>query len=186
MQDDLILEHLPMAKKEVRYMRLPNHVDRGDFESAAAIGLIHAARQFKPSLGVQFKTYAKLRIQGAILDEVRKMDWMSRRQRQRDNGTGALLPIGDMSEKDDANTALMVEVGRKTKTDSELDQGVFVNELAAILARAMDGLSEREHQVISLYFWKDRSLEEIGEEMSVTVGRVSQIKTSAIGKMKSV
>lgn len=185
MYDDLILEHLPMVKKEVRCMRLPSHVDRGDFESAAAMGLVNAARQFNPSFGIRFKTYAKLRIQGSILDELRKMDWMTRRQRQKDDGTGALLLLGDMSEKDDSNTGPMTEVEKKTKTDSELDQGVFVQELTVILAKAMEDLSWREHKVVSLYFYKDLSLGEIGEEMSITVGRVSQIKTSAIRKMKS-
>jgi len=63
--------------------RLPQHVELEDLVSAGVIGLLEAARSFDSSKNVQFKTFAKFRIRGAILDSLRETDWGSRYMRRR-------------------------------------------------------------------------------------------------------
>lgn len=63
--------------------RLPHHVEMEDLVSAGVIGLLEATRSFDESKNVQFKTFAKFRIRGAILDSLRETDWGSRYMRRR-------------------------------------------------------------------------------------------------------
>src|SRR5215831_16572485 len=56
--------------------RLPSSVDRDDLIGAAELGLVEAARNFDPSRGVLFKTFAYYRIRGAIYDALRRMGWL--------------------------------------------------------------------------------------------------------------
>jgi RNA polymerase sigma factor for flagellar operon FliA len=85
MRDELIVTHLSHAKRIMRKIasQLPPHLDRDDLMSAAVIGLIMAAERFDPSRGVQFLTFAELRIRGTIIDELRAQDWLSRSLREK-------------------------------------------------------------------------------------------------------
>jgi len=58
--------------------RLPASVDVNDLIQAGTIGLIEAARSYDPSQGAAFETYASIRIRGAMLDEIRRSDWVPR------------------------------------------------------------------------------------------------------------
>jgi RNA polymerase sigma factor for flagellar operon FliA len=64
---------------------LPSSTDLDDLISTGFIGLMDAAEKFDPSRGVKFETYAEFRIRGAILDDLRKQDWMSRTARDKIN-----------------------------------------------------------------------------------------------------
>jgi RNA polymerase sigma factor for flagellar operon FliA len=59
-------------------MTLPPHVDGEDLFSAGLNGLLNAVRQYNPKAGTAFETYARLRIRGAVFDELRRMDWVPR------------------------------------------------------------------------------------------------------------
>jgi RNA polymerase sigma factor FliA len=59
-------------------MTLPAHVDFQDIYSAGLVGLLQAVRNFKPDAGSSFESYARVRIKGAIFDELRRMDWVPR------------------------------------------------------------------------------------------------------------
>jgi RNA polymerase sigma factor for flagellar operon FliA len=59
-------------------MTLPEHVDQDDLYSAGLVGLLHAVRNYDPTCGASFETYARTRVRGAMLDELRKMDWVPR------------------------------------------------------------------------------------------------------------
>lgn len=84
-QERMVIEHLPI----VRYMaqriheRLPKHVEIGDLISAGILGLIDAASKFDPEKKTQFSTYARFRIRGAILDNLRSLDWSPRDLRRK-------------------------------------------------------------------------------------------------------
>jgi RNA polymerase sigma factor for flagellar operon FliA len=84
-RDDLILEHLPQIKYIAHRIstKLPAHVEMNDLVSAGVLGLLDAVEKFDPSRGVKFKTYAELRIKGAILDSLRNLDWAPRSLRKR-------------------------------------------------------------------------------------------------------
>lgn len=62
---------------------LPPHIDVNDLISAGAMGLVESAGRFDPGMGVRFSTYASARVRGAMMDELRAMDWMTRGKRER-------------------------------------------------------------------------------------------------------
>jgi RNA polymerase sigma factor for flagellar operon FliA len=64
-------------------VRLPSHIDADDLRSVGVVGLLDAANKFDPERGNKFATYAEHRIKGAILDELRSMDWVSRGVREK-------------------------------------------------------------------------------------------------------
>jgi RNA polymerase sigma factor for flagellar operon FliA len=78
--DDLVRQHLPLVRHVVADMmaRVPRHIPRDELMSAALFGLVQAARAYDPGRGVSFDRYARRRMQGAVLDELRSRDWASR------------------------------------------------------------------------------------------------------------
>jgi RNA polymerase sigma factor FliA len=83
--DAILLEQLPQVRYIARriHERLPKHVPFEDLVHAGVIGLIDAVRKFDENKHVQFGSYAKFRIRGAILDSLREMDWGPRALRRK-------------------------------------------------------------------------------------------------------
>jgi RNA polymerase sigma factor for flagellar operon FliA len=79
-ENALIEKYLPLVRSALGRlaMTLPEHVDQDDLNSAGLIGLLHALRNYDPACGSSFETYARLRVRGAMLDELRRMDWVPR------------------------------------------------------------------------------------------------------------
>ncbi len=79
-QDDLISDNIDLVKRIAHHLsaRLPSSVELDDLFQAGMIGLLEAAGNFDPDKGASFVTYAGIRIRGAMLDEVRKIDWTPR------------------------------------------------------------------------------------------------------------
>ncbi len=84
-QKDLIERYLPLIRNVVGRIKLnlPSHIDADDLYSVGVTGLIAAVRKYDPEQGSTFPAYASMRIRGAILDELRRMDWCPRRARAR-------------------------------------------------------------------------------------------------------
>src|SRR5580658_11055774 len=79
-ENSLVEEYLPLVKTVVGRlaMTLPTHVNGDDLYSAGLVGLLNAMRRFNPQNGNSFETYARVRIRGAIFDELRRLDWVPR------------------------------------------------------------------------------------------------------------
>ena len=79
-----IRQYAPMVKKiaSILIARLPASIELDDLIQVGIIGLIDAARQFDPSQGFQFETFASQRVRGAMLDELRREDWLPRQVRR--------------------------------------------------------------------------------------------------------
>lgn len=77
---ELVEKYVPLVKNVVGRlaMTLPPHVDGEELYSAGLSGLLNAVRNYNPRAGTAFETYARLRIRGAVLDELRRMDWVPR------------------------------------------------------------------------------------------------------------
>lgn len=83
-REEIILKYAPLIKYVANRLalRLPPHIDLDDIVNSGVLGLIDAIEKFDESKGVQFKTYAEFRIKGAILDNLRSMDWVPRSVRK--------------------------------------------------------------------------------------------------------
>src|SRR3954470_17088600 len=83
--DELITSHIPVGTHIVRETmgRVPSHVSRDDLTSAGLAALVQASKSFDAERGVPFGRYAATRVRGAILDELRGIDWASRSVRRR-------------------------------------------------------------------------------------------------------
>lgn len=107
-RDNLVIEHLPLVKAiAIRlYESLPVHADLDDLIHAGMLGLIDGAEKFDPRKHIQFKSYAKHRIKGAMLDSLRQLDWASRdlrrRHRQLEAITHELAAISAETPNDEA------------------------------------------------------------------------------------
>jgi RNA polymerase sigma factor for flagellar operon FliA len=79
-ENALVQQYLPLVRSTLGRlaMTLPEHVDHDDLHSAGLIGLLQALRNYDPSCGTSFETYARVRVRGAMLDELRRMDWVPR------------------------------------------------------------------------------------------------------------
>jgi RNA polymerase sigma factor for flagellar operon FliA len=121
--DAVVRAHLPLVGHLVREMlgRLPSHVSREDLVSAGMAALAHAAKGFDPSRGIPFGSFATTRIRGALLDELRGLDWASRSVRTR------------ARKVETTQQELTATLGR-TPTQTELAEalGVAPDELKAI------------------------------------------------------
>jgi RNA polymerase sigma factor for flagellar operon FliA len=119
-REDLIRANMPLVGHLVRDMlgRVPAHVNRDDLTSAGLAALVTAARGFDPERGIPFHRFAATRIRGALLDELRGLDWASRSVRSR------------ARQADTARQALTATLGR-TPTPNELAEylGVPVAEI---------------------------------------------------------
>jgi RNA polymerase sigma factor for flagellar operon FliA len=121
--EDLIRANMPLVGHLVREMlvRVPSHVNRDDLTSAGLAALVTAARAFDPERGIPFARFASARIRGALLDELRGLDWASRSVRHR------------ARRADNARQELTSALGR-TPTAAELAAalGVGVSEIEAV------------------------------------------------------
>jgi RNA polymerase sigma factor FliA len=121
--DDLVREHLPLVGHIVREVlsRVPSHVNRDDLTSAGMAALVQAARGFDAERGIPFARFAATRIRGAMVDELRVLDWASRSVRHR------------ARRADTARQELTSHLGR-TPTAVELAErlGISVSEIDAV------------------------------------------------------
>ena len=78
--EELVNQHAPLVKRIAYHLmnRLPPNVQADDLIQAGMIGLLEASRNYDPSQGASFETYAGIRIRGAMLDEIRRSDWTPR------------------------------------------------------------------------------------------------------------
>ena len=84
-RERLILDHVPLLKHIVGRMAidLPSSIDRDDLQGFGMIGLIKAADSWEPGRGLKFSTYAYTKVRGAILDELRRADFLPRGRREK-------------------------------------------------------------------------------------------------------
>lgn len=211
---ELVEAHLPLVGHLVRETRsrVPGHVSADDLTSAGMFALVQAAEGYDASKGASFSTYAALRIRGALVDELRGLDWASRSVRRRarqvdevrgeistslgrpatDHEVAAALGIGTSelsSHRDDVARASVVSLqafeersvddllpaDRRTPADV-----VEQHEQIAYLHDAVTHLPERLRTVVEGYFFADRPMAEIAEELGVSESRVSQLRAEAV------
>ena len=127
----LVLEHVGLVKALAARLaqRVPAHIELGELVSVGMMGLVEAARRYKPSLGVPFDAFARRRIHGAMLDALRDVDWAPRSLRRLRRDVDAAL------------ARLRHELGREP---SEHEMATAMNLSPAQYDRALEDLRTLE------------------------------------------
>jgi len=222
----LIQEHLHLVDILVGRMvtQVPSFMNKDDMRSAGMVGLLDAANKFDPAKNILFKTFAEYRIRGAILDEMRKLDWFSRSLRDKHNRISRTisdleLRLGRDPEEEEIATAMDMSLAQyqtmlgevshlgcvslnETLDHSDESQSFLdslteenlgmqpshrfeASELTSIITKILEQLSEKERLVISLYYYEELTQKEIAEILQLSEGRVSQLHSQALIKLKT-
>jgi len=196
------------------WRRLPSGqsgLEQDDLISAGIVGLLEAEKRYDATCGRPFETFAEFRVKGAMLDELRRRDPFPRRLRVKANKLKSVEEklrnrLGRAGSDDEVAAELGLEPAELQKLRSDVEPCRFVDsedpglhledaspsphrttadrEMRETLIELLDTLPEREKLVLDLYFNRELKLSEIGEILEVTVGRVSQLKTSALARLK--
>lgn len=211
--EELVATHLPLARYAVNAVAarvaLPGHVNRDDLLSGAHMALVETARRYDPTTGIPFAAYARTRLQGAVLDELRAMDWASRTVRAEarrleaayDNLTAELgqrptheqvatrLGIGEAevaSLQADIHRAVVVSIDEHDHATNLHSAGaapehaVLGSERVGYLLDAISVLPDRLGEVIERNFFDDEPLTTIADDMGLTLSRISQMRAQGL------
>ncbi|HVN18426.1 MAG TPA: FliA/WhiG family RNA polymerase sigma factor [Dongiaceae bacterium] len=225
-RDRILLEQLPQVRYVARriHERLPRHVPLEDLVHAGVIGLIDALNKFDSSKHVQFSSYAKFRIRGAILDSLREMDWgpreLRRKARRVEEAHRKLsLELSRAPSEPEMAAELRMTLPEFQHLLGELDSlevgslrvespwgdgkeedlcdylpnapedtpfyRCLHSEMKELLARAIRELPEKEQQVLSLYYFEELTMKEVGAVLGIGESRVSQIHSLAVVRLRS-
>ncbi len=150
-EKDLIERFLPLVRNVVDRIKLnlPPHVDADDLYSVGITGLIAAVKKYDPAQGHTFAAYATTRIRGAILDELRRMDWCPRRARAKARKLKEAIieveqRLGRAATEEEVRTHLGLSAKEYAKWMEEAKPVCFVNIDATTDHEDSDGASLHE------------------------------------------
>ena len=165
--------------------KLPPSVQRDDLVAAGTYGLVDSLRRHKGDRGPQFEWYARIRIRGAIVDELRAQDWLTRRARGHANsdvvGTQAkasFIGIDDLPGGE----------GSLTSTGEPVPNVLDVLEQRSEsehLTKVVGELPERERYVIVAHYFEGVQFKTIAQVLGVSEPRISQLHTRAVDLLRA-
>jgi RNA polymerase sigma factor FliA len=212
--DALVTRHAELVKRIAYHLagRLPPSVEVADLIQAGMLGLLEAATHYTANRGASFETYAGIRIRGAMIDALRKLDWAPRSVhrkaravaavvRELEKETGRDARDGEIAERlgvsmEDYHSILQDSAScRLTSLDdataaaapdlADPFREIADEDFRGALAEAIEGLPEREKLVMSLYYGDELNLKEIGAVLKVTESRVCQLHGQALVRLKA-
>ncbi len=196
--------------------RLPSNIAIDDLVQAGMEGLLQAQKVFDTSRGINFELFAKTRIRGAMLDEVRRISFSTRNvistKRKQDEivrdlaqklgrqpkNTEVASELGISIEEYESDRLLagstdFVSTDESPEAFEEIDENrggpeaeLEQAEDIEALASAIEKLPERSQQILALYYQEEMNLKEIGEILSVSESRISQILSETAGKLRKL
>jgi RNA polymerase sigma factor for flagellar operon FliA len=228
LKEQIVLEHAPLIRYIVNRIavRLPSHIDLDDLHNTGVIGLMDAIEKYDPEKNCKFKTYAEFRIKGAILDQLRSLDWVPRSVRQKsrrlERAYGEVEQrLGRSASEDEVADSLGLQLdkfhellnqvrgislvnleeirgnntdGDRVGTFADIVEDIHsenpfatlkLHEMKRTVADTIGTLPEKERLVVSLYYYEDLNMKEIGGILGITESRVCQIHTKAMLRLRS-
>jgi RNA polymerase sigma factor for flagellar operon FliA len=205
LRNRLMERYLPLVRYNAErvWSKLPEGVDLNDLMSAGVFGLMDAIEAFDMDRGVKFETYCVPRIRGAMLDELRTMDWVPRLVRSKASKVEAArkvvearvgrppteaeiaeqmsLPINEFERmKAEASAINLVSLEKKWyETDSY--EGIQKMDVMKLVTK---GLNRNERLIIILYYYEELTMKEIGNTLGLSESRVSQMHSSIVARLK--
>jgi len=216
LRNDIIMRYLELVRVIAVSLRniYAKYATVDDIVNEGVIALISAIETFDVEKNVKFETYANLKIKGAIIDYVRKQDWVPRQVRRfgkdleaayselyitldrRPTNDEIAEHMGITKEKLAKNMAesagsitlsfeeLLYEDNFNVCGSDSVDSGLYQKELKAVLAEAIAELKPKERQVVSLYYYEKLKFGEIAKVLDVSESRVCQIHSKAMLVLK--
>jgi len=210
----LVTRHAELVKRIAYHLagRLPASVDVADLIQAGMLGLLEAAANYTAHRGASFETYAGIRIRGAMIDALRKLDWAPRSVHRKARAVAsAIRELEKERGRDARDTEIAERLGVSLEEYYAIVQDAASCRLASLddvtaaaapdsadpfreaadesfrtaLAEAIDALPEREKLVMSLYYSDELNLKEIGAVLKVTESRVCQLHGQALMRLKA-
>jgi RNA polymerase sigma factor FliA len=225
-RDALIMKYAPLVKNVVGRLtfKLPiNASDREGLVNVGIIGLMESLEKFDSARNVQFETYARFRIRGAVLDELRLRDWVPRSVRTKDGKLEKAFhtlqkTLGRPPDEEEVADYLGITleqyfklldatkgiplISQEDLTPDYIETHSVSDRLKAVergnpldllvgkeiqhrLKQVIDNLPQKEKLVISLYYYDEMTMKEIGMILDLTESRVCQLHTQAILHLRS-
>lgn len=224
-RERVLMEQLPQVRYIARriHERLPRHVPLEDLVHAGVVGLIDALSKFDETKHVQFSSYAKFRIRGAILDSLRELDWSPRELRRKgrlveQTYSQLSVKLGRAPNEIEMAEELKLELKELQSLLAELDGlelgslrvespqdgkeedltdrltsapeetpffSCLQGEMRQLLVQAIGELAEKEQRVLSLYYYEELTMKEVGEVLGIGESRVSQIHSLAMVRLRA-
>ena len=228
-RERLILYYSPLVRFVAKSVAagLPQNVEQSDLVSYGIFGLIDAIDKFDLERGFKFETYAISRIKGAIIDELRSIDWVPRSVRGKARTVErAFSKLENELKRTPTNVELASEIGitdielshtfsqialtgivaldeaisgvsgdfsgatvgdniTSTAGPSDFVENTELDEIKYLLSDIIGEMVDRERFVLTLYYYDNLTLAEIGKILGVTESRVCQIHTKAILQLRS-
>lgn len=206
----ILSRYLPLVKRAATHLRsqVSASFDQEDMEQVGMMGLLEAWRRYGGEPDAQFESYAFKRVRGAMLDELRRLDWRPRQLRQQVHGHNQVQRelfnrLGRNPTEQELAQALSCTVeevrqlvyasqaealqsleewlengGRAPASESD-DQ-----DLAMTLGKVLGTLDKREQLLLSLYYQQELNMKEIALVLGLTESRVCQLHKQCVLQLK--
>ena len=216
LRNDIILRYLELVRVIAVSLRniYSKYASIDDIINEGVIALMSAIDTFDTDKNVKFETYANLKVKGAIIDYVRKQDWVPRQVRRfgkdmeaaynelyitldrRPSNEEIAQHMGITKEKLARGMAeaagaitlsfeeLLYEDNFNVEGSDGADSEMYKKELKSVIAGAIDALKPKEKQVVTLYYYEKLKFSEIAKVLEVSESRVCQIHSKAMLSMK--
>jgi RNA polymerase sigma factor FliA len=206
-RDQLIEQYMPLARTvaaRIFRLRLDTAVPFSDYLQYARVGLIEAVDRYDPAREASFETFSGYRIRGAVLNGLGKETelaaqrtfWRVRTQERMDSLKPGAFRGGDSDLDDIVQLTIGLALGILIESGADegpADSSVSANpyagaelaELRRIVRGAVDALPPRERDLVSRHYFAQCEFQAIAEEMGVTKGRVSQLHSQALQRIRT-
>ena len=172
------------------HCKLPPRVDLEDLVSYGQVGLAQAAKEFDPSRGAQFSTYAYHRIRGAIFDGLSQMSWFNRHDYHSDRYEHMHQAPTENREPADAQPERMAwreidQEGQSIEDHStpRPEADLIGQELAQRLQKLIDDLPPDEGKLIRGAYFEGKTLQEIGQHLGISKAWASRLHARTLERL---
>ncbi len=184
--EELVRQYEPLVRKIAGgfQRKLPRNVLREDLVGAGMTGLWDAVIKHGAERdGAAFEWYVRVRVRGAILDDLRAQDWLPRRARAAASRTDATPPVvvrlDDVSPTNPSRALVSSDA-------SDVEAAVDTKLVRRSLEKAVEQLPERERKIVSLHYFRGMKFKDLGALLGVSEPRISQLHARAMGRLREI
>ncbi len=182
MLEEKLKQYQPLVRKLASHTKakLPACVECDDLVQVGMMGLMQALNSYQEMPGAKFETYASQRIKGAMLDELRRMDWVPRHERKNADFIRSTISLEDMTP-DDRNYLERHYADYETPLTRLLEKEQVCRAVAAIAE-----LPERQKKLVHMYYEQDITLKTIADDLGVSESRACQLLKNANARLNEI